>query len=35
MHTRFVKTALVCALSAVALVGCGKGIKAESKNLPN
>lgn len=31
MHTRFVKTALVCALSAVALVGCGKGIKAESK----
>ncbi|ANB91703.1 hypothetical protein MOVS_06620 [Moraxella ovis] len=31
MHTRFVQTALVCALSAVALVGCGKGIKAESK----
>ncbi|WP_435931072.1 outer membrane protein assembly factor BamB [Moraxella bovoculi] len=31
MHTRFVKTALVCALSAAALVGCGKGIKAESK----
>lgn len=31
MHTRFVKTALVCALSAVALVGCGKGIKVENK----
>lgn len=31
MHAHFVKTALICALTAVSLVGCAKGIKADER----